>query len=802
MSTLRTSGASRRKSRTTGAFAAAGALAIVWSAVAVAPAQEPKLGDYFGFLPLEIYKLDNRIGNLVLADLDGDKTLDVIAANNGRSRIDLLLSRKKSVDDEKPESTEANQVPSDGRLRLKSLPVNKEVVSIQAGDFNGDGKTDIAFYGTPAELTILLNDGEAGFADSRRVNVGEAIEGQGALTAGDLNRDGRDDLALITSEEVVVVRQTKEGKLADPERTSHTLTKPGMIKALDLDGDGGVDLIMLDNGDPMPIRARFSTADGRLGPEQRFKIEPLRAYNFADMDGKSGQEILTIEAQSGRARIYALEEGAEDESLAKRGRLMFFPLPRGNARGRELTLGDLDGDGKTDVVVTDPGNAQVFLYLQGKAGQGLGSVLTFPSLSGGKTAKAADLDGDGKAELYVLSEQEKQLGRALLKDGRLTFPEPLAVVGEPVALELADLDGDRTPEILYVSRQKAKSEGDSETFDLRALKQNPNGSPTPWRWGRERAETVSIPGLNGAPPAIEALDVNRDGETDVLVFNSYGTPVLFLGKDKGTSLSNFTGGLGPLSDASPSAINQSRLDGAALIVAQKTFARDVVLDKAGQWLVKDQFNSGRANASILAAAPLDADGDGRKEVVMLDRSNNSLIFLDREAGAYRPAAGTLPIGAIDFQGFKVADLDGDGRDDLIIAGGEKFGVLLTGNRGRRLKPIASYESRRQEARFGDLIAGDLNGDGSMDLVVADVIQHYLEFASYLPKRARFERALSFRIFEQKSFRDVSELFEPRDMAVGDVDGDRRDDLVLIVHDRILIYRQDPGPSPKSAAKKD
>ena len=68
--------------------------------------------------------------------------------------------------------------------------------------------------------------------------------------------------------------------------------------------------------------------------------------------------------------------------------------------------------------------------------------------------------------------------------------------------------------------------------------------------------------------------------------------------------------------------------------------------------------------------------------------------------------------------------------------------------------------------------------------------------------------LAFKVFEQKSFRDVDELIEPRDLAVGDVTGDGRADLVLIVHDRVLVYRQDPGPSepaptrpepPKTAA---
>ena len=60
------------------------------------PAAAPKLADYFGFLPLEIYKLDARISNLLVRDLDGDKIDDIVVVNNARSRIDLLLSTKKA----------------------------------------------------------------------------------------------------------------------------------------------------------------------------------------------------------------------------------------------------------------------------------------------------------------------------------------------------------------------------------------------------------------------------------------------------------------------------------------------------------------------------------------------------------------------------------------------------------------------------------------------------------------------------------------------------------------------------------
>ncbi len=55
---------------------------------------------------------------------------------------------------------------------------------------------------------------------------------------------------------------------------------------------------------------------------------------------------------------------SDDDDTAKRGRLIFYPLPQGNERGRSLALGDLDGDGKADVVVTDPANAQFLVYRQ------------------------------------------------------------------------------------------------------------------------------------------------------------------------------------------------------------------------------------------------------------------------------------------------------------------------------------------------------------------------------------------------------------------------------------------------------
>lgn len=762
---------------------------------AVAQSGSPKrLADYFGFLPLEIYKLDNRLTSLVVADLDGDKIDDIAVANNARSRIDLLLSTPGPSESEGESGYGSNKLPSDRRMRIQTIPVNKEVVSIQAADFNSDGRNDLAFYGTPAELLIFPNTGGGEFGSPRRISTGPAVESSSALAAGDLNRDGRADLALMTPDELVLLVQQPDGTLARPERLRHTANRPGVLKLIDIDGDGGDDIVMLAQ-ESEPIHVKFSQPGGRLGPEERFKIDQPRAVAYHNVDGQPGAEILTIDSQSGRARVFKLEADVanDDES---RGRLLYYPLPTGTTRGRNLTLGDLNADGRTDVLATDPANAQVIAFLQQGPGEGFAPGQPFPSLVGGSSARIADFNADGKGELVVLSEQERQIGHTLLVDGRLAFPTPLPLTaGDPVGLEVANIDPDPQPELLYVARQKLDGK---DQFSLAALDPAPDGSWKPFRWAD--LESIKLDGLTGSPEAVRAVDVNRDGHLDFLLLDPYGPPVLLLGQDGGQAPKKSTARPGPLAGVKAPGLSLANFgDGPSLLVAQGgTFARLVALAPDGQWQVKDQFNSGRTAAQILGAAALDSDGNGQKEVALMDRTSKSLLFLDPEDGVYRPGP-TLSVGTLDFIGLHVADLDADKKDDLLIAGTDKFGVVLTGGQGRQLRPIASYSPTRKDSRFADLIAGDLNGDGQIDLAISDTVEHFIEIASFQPP-STLEPALAFRVFEQKSFTDIDDLIEPRELALGDVDGDGRTDLVLLVHDRILVYRQDSGQPPAPSEK--
>jgi hypothetical protein len=426
----------------------------------------------------------------------------------------------------------------------------------------------------------------------------------------------------------------------------------------------------------------------------------------------------------------------------------------------------------------------VWVFLQsGKFGLSAGQ--TYPSLGNARTVRLGRRSGKAKDEAFVLSESEKQIGRSNFDQGRLGFPTPVPTSGDPVAMDLADLDRDQSPEVLYVARTRPKPNVDA--YDLRAVSSDAAGNTRPFKWGG--VESVALPNLPNPPSAIKALDINHDGQIDLIVFVQYGSPILLLGQKEGAPRL-YGGSLGPLSSAAPASVSVTNLDGPITIIAQNTFARRVLLDSEGHWNIKDQYNSGRNSAQIVGAAAIDTDGDGVKEVVLLDRASKSLVFLAIKNGVYRPA-GTLPIGTLNFEGMHVADLNGDGRDDLLVAGSDRFAVLQSGHKGLRLKAIANYEPKRNEARLADLSAGDVNSDGCPDVVFSDVAEQSLEIATFAGDKDLIP-AITFRIFERKTFRNPADSIEPRDMVVGDVDGDKRSDIVLIVHDRVVVYRQDPG----------
>ena len=107
-------------------------------------------------------------------------------------------------------------------------------------------------------------------------------------------------------------------------------------------------------------------------------------------------------------------------------RLVHFGISDGASSGqnRAMAVGDIDGDNLTDVVITDPENAQVLVFRQNGI-DGLGAAEVFPGLLGATDACTVDVDRDGRAEVVLMSEIENVVALSRFENGRLTFPKPV-----------------------------------------------------------------------------------------------------------------------------------------------------------------------------------------------------------------------------------------------------------------------------------------------------------------------------------------------------------------------------------------
>jgi hypothetical protein len=88
------------------------------------------------------------------------------------------------------------------------------------------------------------------------------------------------------------------------------------------------------------------------------------------------------------------------------------------------------------------------------------------------------------------------------------------------------------------------------------------------------------------------------------------------------------------------------------------------------------------------------------------------------------------------------------------------------------------------------VSGDLNQDGRKDLVFLETAKNYLDLVIF-DKNRKLVPATRWQVFEERTFRNRrSDQPEPREALIVDVTGDGKNDLVVIVHDRILVYPQE------------
>ncbi len=419
-----------------GLLSRAGVLLIVGVATAV-PAAD--LGDFYGFGPMEILTLEWELGYPLAGDINGDSRSDLIVCNNRKSCIELLL-QKPNFDPQKvavpaePNRENINDIfgrEIAWRFQRFHYPLHVKATSLVLGDFNHDRRLDLAYYSTEG-LHVVLQDSssrpsksaptEPSWQTETRFEVRDGMKTSEALEAGDLNHDGRTDLVLLLQDGYYMLLQTADGHLAPPVRYYSSSENLRQVEIGDVDGDGRNDLVLLTGEqEGYPLRIRLQNQDGTLGPEGRYPIPAPSVLRLCNLDDSARRVIASVSQQSGRFSLHALVRETQREEA-----ISIHPLPADDdAANRDMTCADIDGDGLTDMVVTDPGRGQ-FLVLRGQLDSGLGPVTAYPGLKDMRKVRAARL-GDGAGEaLAVLSIDEKVIALSRFEGGRLrAYPNNL-----------------------------------------------------------------------------------------------------------------------------------------------------------------------------------------------------------------------------------------------------------------------------------------------------------------------------------------------------------------------------------------
>jgi len=764
-------------------------LTAMFSWAFAARAAEPETGKTsFGFTGPETYPIDNFIGELRTADLDGDGLIDLIVSNNSRSRINLLYNQTGKTNEAEAVAPvfkrQINELPPDTRFRIESIASEKRISALVVADLNSDGRPDLAYYGEPKELVVQYNQGSNTWSAPKRWPIEDGQLTPNALTSGDLNGDGRADLVLLAENHLYLLPQNSDRSLVEPERIPFS----GAVKSvqvLDIDGNGRDDLLLVNWETSNPFRFRLQNASGSLGPETHFSMPPIRSYWADDLDGNHRTEIITIALSSGRAQIsnFVRKPSEPLYDTLRQGQFQVLPLNKTTKARRGMAWADLDGDQLTDLIVAEPDSGQLTVFLQQSDGS-LARGRTFPTLTGVSDLAVVSGSKDKPAEIFVLSQEERQLGLTRYdKQGRIPFPTNLGVEGRPLIMAVGSLKPKEKPSLAAVVDQDGR-----RTLYLRG----PDGQ-------------LKTQGLSDSfksnPAALAFHDVNQDGLADLVVLIPYEKIKILLqvaGKDFEEQDVAPPGGT-----VDQPWLSTADVDGdgkAELLLAQKNFLRAVVLqtgqepgsESAAPWTfaVKDQINGTDSNSRIVAATPLQGGSNGVAPLFLLDAERKVLTLCARDPQGVWRVVRNVPLPFSEFNQLHPLALGGRKPNSVAFMGLNAVSWMGLGGETWSLAELDGYETSIRDGHLHDVISGDLNKDGRKDLVFLETSKNYLDVVIY-DKDRKLVPAARWQVFEQRSFRGrPSELPEPREASIVDVTGDGKSDLVVLVHDRILVYPQE------------
>ena len=334
-----------------------------------------------------------------IADLDGDGKPDLIVPDPQTGQISILKNTSSF-------GNISFIVGNNWSTNYLSFAVGNAPYFVSIGDLDGDGKPDIAIANRgDTTISILRNQSAIGwisFAPKVDFRIGTTANPYpGSLDIGDIDGDGKPDIAVPneTDANVSVLKNTSTvGHISFASRINYSLPSVGESTLIeDLDGDGKPEMIV--GGNMISVFKNTSTLGViSFSPRVDYYVgnQPSSIY-IGDLNGDGKQEIVSA------------DWGSDSVSVLKNectiGTILFDTTRNfaGGIQPNNVTIGDLNGDGKPDLVtVNNYGNGisllentctSAIISFAPKMDLITEQIPTFVSIG--------DMDADGEADIVV-----------------------------------------------------------------------------------------------------------------------------------------------------------------------------------------------------------------------------------------------------------------------------------------------------------------------------------------------------------------------------------------------------------------